>query len=53
MVASFPRSFVGQLATGEPPTAAAAQVHSWFNTGDSAHYGHIRRLVELADARPT
>jgi acyl-coenzyme A synthetase/AMP-(fatty) acid ligase len=46
MVASFPRSFVG-LATGELPVEAAAQVHTWFNTGDSAHYGHIRRLVQL------
>jgi acyl-coenzyme A synthetase/AMP-(fatty) acid ligase len=46
MVASFPRTFV-ELATGEPPAKAAASVHTWFNTGDSAHYGHIRRLVEL------
>ncbi|MGV9267332.1 class I adenylate-forming enzyme family protein [Kitasatospora sp. NPDC003701] len=46
MVASFPRTFV-ELATGEPPTRGAAEVHSWFNTGDSAHYGHIRRLVRL------
>jgi acyl-CoA synthetase (AMP-forming)/AMP-acid ligase II len=46
MVASFPRSFV-ELATGELPVAAAAHVHSWFNTGDGAHYGHIRRLVQL------
>ncbi|MEZ5192479.1 MAG: hypothetical protein R2734_08155 [Nocardioides sp.] len=45
MVASFPRTFV-ELATGELPVAGAAQVHSWFNTGDSAHYGHIRRLVQ-------
>ncbi len=48
MVASFPRTFV-ELATGEPPTAAAARVHSWFNTGDCAHYGHIRRLVRLGE----
>jgi acyl-coenzyme A synthetase/AMP-(fatty) acid ligase len=48
MVASFPRTFV-ELATGEPPTTAAATVHSWFNTGDSAHYGHIRRLVQLGE----
>ena len=48
MVASFPRTFV-ELATGEPPTAGAAKVHSWFNTGDSAHYGHIRRLVRLGE----
>jgi acyl-coenzyme A synthetase/AMP-(fatty) acid ligase len=27
----------------------AARVHSWFNTGDSAHYGHIRRLVSLGE----
>lgn len=46
MVASFPRSFV-ELATGPAPVAAAARVHSWFNTGDGAHYGHIRRLVQL------
>lgn len=46
MVASFPRTFV-ELATGEPPTKGAAKVHSWFNTGDSAHYGHISRLVQL------
>jgi acyl-coenzyme A synthetase/AMP-(fatty) acid ligase len=48
MVASFPRSFV-ELATGELPVAAAARVHSWFNTGDGAHYGHIRRLVQLGE----
>jgi acyl-coenzyme A synthetase/AMP-(fatty) acid ligase len=48
MVASFPRTFV-ELATGEPPTKGAAKVHSWFNTGDSAHYGHIRKLVRLGE----
>ncbi|WP_327675346.1 class I adenylate-forming enzyme family protein [Kitasatospora sp. NBC_00458] len=48
MVASFPRTFV-ELATGELPVAGAARVHSWFNTGDSAHYGHIRRLVGLGE----
>ncbi|PYC68194.1 long-chain fatty acid--CoA ligase [Streptomyces tateyamensis] len=51
MVASFPRTFV-ELATGELPVRGAARVHSWFNTGDSAHYGHIRRLVTLGE-RPT
>jgi acyl-coenzyme A synthetase/AMP-(fatty) acid ligase len=48
MLASFPRTFV-ELATGDLPVAAAARVHSWFNTGDSAHYGHIRRLVSLGE----
>uniref|UniRef100_UPI001C5F4154 class I adenylate-forming enzyme family protein n=1 Tax=Nonomuraea rhizosphaerae TaxID=2665663 RepID=UPI001C5F4154 len=48
MVASFPRTFV-ELATGELPVKAAAKVHSWFNTGDSAHYGHIARLVQLGE----
>ncbi|MFD1540798.1 class I adenylate-forming enzyme family protein [Nonomuraea guangzhouensis] len=48
MVASFPRTFV-ELATGELPIKGAAKVHSWFNTGDSAHYGHIRRLVQLGE----
>ncbi|MFJ9516707.1 class I adenylate-forming enzyme family protein [Kitasatospora sp. NPDC101801] len=48
MVASFPRTFV-ELATGELPVEGAARVHSWFNTGDSAHYGHIRRLVRLGE----
>ncbi|MGH3940581.1 MAG: class I adenylate-forming enzyme family protein [Pseudonocardiaceae bacterium] len=48
MVASFPRTFV-QLATGELPEKGAARVHSWFNTGDGAHYGHIRRLVQLGE----
>ncbi|WP_457028492.1 class I adenylate-forming enzyme family protein [Kitasatospora sp. P5_F3] len=48
MVASFPRTFV-ELATGELPVEGAAKVHSWFNTGDSAHYGHIRRLVRLGE----
>ncbi|BFV55475.1 hypothetical protein KCMC57_up05790 [Kitasatospora sp. CMC57] len=48
MVASFPRTFV-ELATGELPVEGAAKVHSWFNTGDSAHYGHIRRLVQLGE----
>ncbi|MFI8459911.1 class I adenylate-forming enzyme family protein [Kitasatospora sp. NPDC085464] len=48
MVASFPRTFV-ELATGELPVRGAARVHSWFNTGDSAHHGHIRRLVTLGE----
>jgi acyl-coenzyme A synthetase/AMP-(fatty) acid ligase len=48
MVASFPRTFV-ELATGDLPVRAARRVHSWFNTGDSAHYGHIRRLVQLGE----
>lgn len=48
MLASFPRTFV-ELATGELPVKGAAKVHSWFNTGDSAHYGHIRRLVTLGE----
>lgn len=48
MIASFPRTFV-ELATGELPVRGAAKVHSWFNTGDSAHYGHIRRLVQLGE----
>lgn len=51
MVASFPRTFV-ELATGELPVTAAAKVHTWFNTGDSAHYGHIRRLVQLGERPP-
>lgn len=46
MIASFPRSFV-ELALGELPVEAASEVHTWYNTGDSAHYGHIRRLVTL------
>ncbi len=48
MVAAFPRSFV-ELATGELPVTGAARVHSWFSTGDSAHHGHIRRLVRLGE----
>jgi acyl-coenzyme A synthetase/AMP-(fatty) acid ligase len=48
MIASFPRTFV-ELATGDLPVKGAAKVHSWFNTGDSAHYGHIRRLVTLGE----
>jgi acyl-coenzyme A synthetase/AMP-(fatty) acid ligase len=48
MIASFPRTFV-ELATGELPVKGAARVHSWFNTGDSAHFGHIRRLVTLGE----
>jgi acyl-coenzyme A synthetase/AMP-(fatty) acid ligase len=48
MLASFPRTFV-ELATGELPVKGAAKVHSWFNSGDSAHYGHIRRLVQLGE----
>jgi acyl-coenzyme A synthetase/AMP-(fatty) acid ligase len=48
MIASFPRTFV-ELATGELPVKGAAKIHSWFNTGDSAHYGHIRRLVTLGE----
>jgi 3-aminoavenalumate diazotase len=51
MLASFPRTFV-ELATGELPVKGAAKVHSWFNTGDSAHYGHIRRLVSLGERPP-
>lgn len=48
MMASFPRTFV-ELATGSLPVRGAAKIHSWFNTGDSAHYGHIRRLVTLGE----
>ena len=48
MVASFPRTFV-ELATGDLPAKGAERVHSWFNTGDSAHYGHIRRLASLGE----
>lgn len=48
MIASFPRTFV-ELATGDLPVKGAAKVHSWFNTGDSAHYGHIRCLVTLGE----
>ncbi|OLB74056.1 MAG: hypothetical protein AUI14_24550 [Actinobacteria bacterium 13_2_20CM_2_71_6] len=48
MLASFPRTYV-ELATGELPVKGAAKVHSWFNTGDSGHYGHIRRLVQLGE----
>jgi acyl-coenzyme A synthetase/AMP-(fatty) acid ligase len=51
MVASFPRTFV-ELATGELPVRGAARVHTWFNTGDSAHHGHIRRLVQLGERPP-
>jgi acyl-coenzyme A synthetase/AMP-(fatty) acid ligase len=51
MLASFPRTFV-ELATGDLPVTGAAKVHSWFNTGDSAHYGHIRRLVQLGERPP-
>jgi acyl-coenzyme A synthetase/AMP-(fatty) acid ligase len=48
MLASFPRTFV-ELATGDLPVKGAAKVHSWFNSADSAHYGHIRRLVQLGE----
>jgi acyl-coenzyme A synthetase/AMP-(fatty) acid ligase len=48
MLASFPRTYV-ELATGELPTKGAAKVHSWFNTADAAHQGHIRRLVQLGE----
>jgi acyl-coenzyme A synthetase/AMP-(fatty) acid ligase len=48
MLASFPRTFV-ELATGDLPVRGAARVHSWFNTGDCAHHGHIRRLVTLGE----
>ena len=48
MLASFPRTYV-ELATGDLPVKGAAKVHSWFNTADAAHYGHIRRLVTLGE----
>jgi acyl-coenzyme A synthetase/AMP-(fatty) acid ligase len=48
MLASFPRTYV-ELATGDLPIKGAAKVHSWFNTADAAHYGHIRRLVTLGE----
>jgi acyl-coenzyme A synthetase/AMP-(fatty) acid ligase len=48
MLASFPRTFV-ELATGELPVKGAAKVHSWFNTADSAHWGHIKRLIQLGE----
>ncbi|MEU4679103.1 class I adenylate-forming enzyme family protein [Micromonospora sp. NPDC023737] len=47
-LASFPRTYV-ELATGDLPVKGAAKVHSWFNTADAAHYGHIRRLVTLGE----
>ncbi|GAA2357846.1 hypothetical protein Cme02nite_33700 [Catellatospora methionotrophica] len=48
MLASFPRTYV-ELATGDLPVKGAARVHSWFNTADAAHYGHVRRLVTLGE----
>ena len=48
MLASFPRTYV-ELATGDLPVKGAARVHTWFNTADAAHYGHIRRLVQLGE----
>jgi acyl-coenzyme A synthetase/AMP-(fatty) acid ligase len=48
MLSSFPRTFV-ELATGDLPTKGAAKVHSWFNTADAAHWGHIRRLITLGE----
>ncbi|MEH2558044.1 acyl-coenzyme A synthetase/AMP-(fatty) acid ligase [Bradyrhizobium algeriense] len=46
MVLSFPRTFV-ELSTDPLPTEACSSVHTWINMGDSAHYGHIRRLVTM------
>ncbi|WP_433722729.1 class I adenylate-forming enzyme family protein [Nocardia sp. CA-129566] len=46
VMVAFPRSYV-ELATGRPPTLATANIHTWISTGDRAHYGHVRRLVQL------
>jgi acyl-coenzyme A synthetase/AMP-(fatty) acid ligase len=46
MVISFPRTFV-ELSTDPLPTEACSSIHTWINMGDSAHYGHIRRLVTM------
>jgi acyl-coenzyme A synthetase/AMP-(fatty) acid ligase len=46
IVLSFPRTFV-ELSTDPLPTEACSSVHTWINMGDSAHYGHIRRLVTM------
>lgn len=51
MVLSFPRTFV-ELSTDPLPTEACSNVHTWINMGDSAHYGHIRRLVTMGQ-RPS
>lgn len=46
IVLSFPRTFV-ELSADPLPAEACASVHTWINMGDSAHYGHIRRLVTM------
>ncbi|MGI5119475.1 class I adenylate-forming enzyme family protein [Marinactinospora thermotolerans] len=44
VVAAFPQTYV-ELAALDLSGPGSAQVHTWINTGDSAHEAHIRALV--------
>lgn len=44
MVAAFPQTYA-ELAQLDLDQGATSDVHTWINTGDSAHEAHIRALV--------
>ncbi|GAA2777933.1 class I adenylate-forming enzyme family protein [Saccharopolyspora taberi] len=45
IVTGFPQTY-SELATLEPDTKGSSEVHTWINTGDSAHEAHIRPLIQ-------
>ncbi|GAA3764988.1 class I adenylate-forming enzyme family protein [Salinactinospora qingdaonensis] len=51
VVVAFPQTYV-ELAQLDLDGAGLDSVHTWFNTGDSAHEAHIRTLVAHG-SRPT
>ncbi|MFV2019996.1 class I adenylate-forming enzyme family protein [Micromonospora sp. LOL_023] len=44
MVVAFPETYA-ELAEMSVDQSAAASIHTWINTGDSAHEAHIRALI--------
>ena len=46
MVAAFPHVYAELATTGLKPDAAQ-HIHTWFNTGDSAHEAHVHQLIQL------
>lgn len=44
IVVAFPQTYA-ELAAMDLDRAATAEVHSWINTGDSAHEAHIKALI--------
>lgn len=46
IVVAFPHVYA-DLAEHGLSSGGAPHVHTWFNTGDSAHEAHVRKLVQL------